>query len=113
MGIADACQAYLTGSYRQFLEEQSQAVPAWAWINRLVHGDRSSIEVLAAGPDDGTPSALVASIARMLLQVADRRGGSLVAVQQRLIPLEGRLASAPSGDVPADEDALVAVLASW
>lgn len=117
-GVADACQAYLSGSYRQLLEESGQAVPAWAWINRLAHGDRSSIEALAVAPDDGTPAALVASVARMLLVVSGRRGRSLVSVQQqRLIPLEERLASASAGDVPADQDdlarALATVLASW
>ena len=116
-GVAAACEAYLSGAYRQFLEEQGRPVPAWAWLNRLAHGDRSSIEALAGAPDDGSPAALVASIARMLLLVADRRGGSLASVQrQRLIPLEGRMASAPSG-VPGDQDelarALAAALASW
>lgn len=117
-GIADACAAYLSGSYRQFLVEQGRPVPAWAWVNRLAHGDRRSIEALAAAPDDGTPAALVASIAGTLLRVVDQRGGSLASVQQqRLIPLEGRLAAAASGGVPADQDelarALASALASW
>ena len=54
------CEAFLCGSYAQYLEGKNLRVPDWAWLNVLAHGSQDDIASLATG--DSPPSSSVSSI---------------------------------------------------
>lgn len=92
--LGDECAAFLTGGYRDYLETRGRPVPAWAWVNRLAHGDHADIASAAARQsNDDTPEALIAAIAAAVLtRLQD--GVPLEALQRNsLVPLEMTLAA--------------------
>lgn len=41
--LALECEAYLTGTLAEYLEERGTSVPVWTWTNLLAHGTESQI----------------------------------------------------------------------
>lgn len=62
----------------------------WAWINTLAHGDRSTLNALAAAaPHRGRRAQAASFVASEVLAVADRAGADLGWVQREyLVPIE-------------------------
>lgn len=88
--IVEQCSAFLTGTYRELLERRRQAVPAWAWINAVAHGDEETVRRRAAeqmSSDDC--DSYVARLARLTLVKMRNEGVTLKEVQNAiLVPLE-------------------------
>ena len=93
--IVEECAAFLTGRYRELLEQTGQPVPVWAWLNALAHGEEELVARLAAGPaGSDTPDAYVARFARHTCHKLRSEGRTLKEIQATvLIPLELALAS--------------------
>lgn len=72
-GLADECDAFLTGRYAEYRRDVGQPIPAWAWINELAHRDPEDIVVLAIG--DREPGRVLAP----WTPVVDDLAGSLAA----------------------------------
>lgn len=110
--LGEECAAFLAGGSRDYLEARGRPIPAWAWVNRLTHGDQAAIEYAAAmHHSDDTPDALIAEIAAAAL--ARLAGGATLEALQRitLVPLELALA-ASAGPAPASSSELARALAS-
>jgi hypothetical protein len=41
--LIEECEAFLSGRFREHLVHQNRAVPNWAWLNVLAHGDSDQI----------------------------------------------------------------------
>jgi hypothetical protein len=97
-------EAYVSGTFQDYLHESGRPVPAWAWINGLAHGDPSEIRRIAGCPDpSGGPQAVVAHIAGQVLTRVERGPETLEALQHRLlIPLESALADSRPTVIPVD-----------
>lgn len=110
--LAEQCELFLSGAYREYLEARGRPIPAWAWINRLAHGDRADFERAAAMHNgDATAEALIAEIAAVALTRL-QRGVDLETLQQNsLIPLELALA-ARAGVAPANSEELGRMITS-
>jgi hypothetical protein len=93
--IVEQCSAFLNGTYRELLEAPRQAVPAWALINAIAHGDCEKVgrrAAVQARQDDS--DAYVPRLARHALVKMRTEGGSLKDVQNSiLVPLELALVS--------------------
>jgi hypothetical protein len=97
--IENEFDAFLAGTYADWLSTKKQSVPAWAWLNRIAHATISELEIMStwsAPPSDASDVVLwqraIALLATDVLAItADDR--QLASVQRRvLIPLELRLA---------------------
>jgi hypothetical protein len=89
------CEEFLFGRYAQYLRGQNRAVPTWAWLNLLAHGNEQDITTLAvSGSPRPSSSDIVwqealAFLAQELMSEATRRGLPLVSLQRStLVPLE-------------------------
>lgn len=95
--LAAEAEAFLSGRARDVLREQMQAVPAWAAVNVLAHGDLDTLRRLVAGVASGEPYPDIwveplAVLATQILVLADEEPVSFRELQsQVLIPLEARL----------------------
>ena len=95
--LVSECEAFLLGTYAEFLEARSQSVPAWAWTNVLAHGRREDVERIAGGVRAGWSSTRRWRVARACVagELLDTvgRGASLGDIQREvLVPLELELA---------------------
>ena len=63
--IADECQAFLDGTYARYLVERGKAVPVWAWLNLVAHGDEVQLGPLALGEDDWVPAVWRPALSRL------------------------------------------------
>ena len=98
-GVGDECDAFLEGSYVQYLRDHDMPIPVTAWLNRVAHAHPTALATLAAS--DGcragdrvvTWQAFQREVARLVLATAPTPTVDAVrAVQEeRLVPLELRL----------------------
>jgi hypothetical protein len=106
------CEAFFSGRSAQYLDNQNRPIPAWAWLNLLVHGSEGDIAVLAAGetepirPTSATSvwRQALAFLAQELLNQATRQGRPLAELQRStLVPIDLELAGprAPTSMKPA------------
>ena len=98
--LALECEAYLTGTLAEFLEERGTSVPVWTWTNLLAHGTESQIAESLHRPSLPRRTGRSWRIARSYLayQVLDVtcEGFTLEELQSTvLLPLELDLAAHP------------------
>jgi hypothetical protein len=95
--LADECEAFLSGHYAQYLNDDGRPVPEWAWLNVLAHGSEDDIRAFATGGPrlrDATWHHALAFLAQEVLNEAARRGGTVSDLQRStLVPLELELAA--------------------
>jgi hypothetical protein len=105
------CEAFFSGQYAQYLDNENRPIPVWAWLNVLAHGSEDDITALAAGepprrtfPETAVWHQALAFLAQELMSQAARRGRPVADLQcSTLVPLELELAGrrAPSSVEPA------------
>jgi hypothetical protein len=88
--FARECEAFLDGRYLEWAREEGIPVPAWAWFNRVAHGDRSAIAEHACASDismrpQSLPETAV-SVEFALLRKPDAVFGAVQ--RELLVPLE-------------------------
>lgn len=96
--LVEECEAFLTGTYAEYLAMGGAPVPLWARLNPLCHRDAAGLARLAAGARWGrsTWPAATAYLARQVLRTAARHGVTVAEVQSAaLVPLELALADRP------------------
>ncbi len=94
------CDAFLSGTLAEYLDEQGKVVPVWAWTNLLAHGCPEQVTDCVSSPTHPRDSDNDWSVARSLLafEIFDlmEAGYPLEELQQDvLIPLELDLAERP------------------
>jgi hypothetical protein len=88
-----ALEAYRSGRYAEFLLDEGSAVPGWAWVNALAHGNVLDIaSVAVAGP---SPRGLAqeyrpwfrarSAMAQAVVRLTVRQGYRLRDVQQSVL----------------------------
>ena len=97
--VAAECEAFLSGSYVEYLERRGQRIPEWAWLNAVAHAGSKTLRALAAlGPRRPrrrvplTWRDAVSFLARELLSLAGGPSGDVARFQRALVPLELDLA---------------------
>jgi hypothetical protein len=45
--LVQECELFLAGDYAEYLASQYRAIPNWAWLSLLVHGNREQLSALA------------------------------------------------------------------
>lgn len=100
--LVEQCAAFLNGTYRELLIRRGAAVPAWAWVNALAHGDEEEVRGRAAGPTaHDSCESYVARLARHTLVKMRIEGVSLKEVQNSvLVPLELALVTRVGATTP-------------
>ena len=100
-GLGNEAEAFLRGTYAEYLEALGRRVPSWAWLNCLAHGTEADLSALAGGghPEDGATTGstdwhrMVSFLASDLLTMARATDQTVSALQRDvLIPLELDLA---------------------
>jgi hypothetical protein len=86
--VVAECEAFLDGSYSDYLVVHGRAVPAWAWLNKIAHGDDEHLGRVAAGDDPLVPADW-----RVTLSLLARRATEEVQ-RNVLVPLELELIEA-------------------
>jgi len=92
--FADECEAFLAGRWAGVRQDSTRALPVWAWLNPIAHGDLEQVRTIAAviNPVSG-PERLQAVVAQAVLSAVP--AGELGTVQREvLVPLELRLMGA-------------------
>lgn len=98
------CEAFLAGTYAEYVESLGGRVPGWAWANLLAHGSVDDLRATAAllhfaravHPGGGWRAAR-AYLAAEVVGLVDGGACSLRDVQEQvLVPVELVLASDPS-----------------
>lgn len=93
--LSDECEAYLAGQYAQYAAERGWAIPTWAWINALAHGDEARLRSVEGeglpGIDDPGWQSGIRRLARATLAEARRRWGLPYVQAAVLRPLESVL----------------------
>lgn len=103
--LAEETEAFLSGHYVSERLQRKGAVPGWAWLNTLAHGQFNEIcpiNDLTVGPSDEDENwtnmqwkSAQRIIACELLELVDGDSEVLLKLQQRvLVPLELRLIDA-------------------
>lgn len=56
--LVQECELFLAGDYAEYLASQNRAIPNWAWLSVLVHGNREQLSALVmertGGQEGGT-----------------------------------------------------------
>lgn len=95
--LVTSCEAFLAGSYGDFLERQGRSRPGWTWLNTLAHGSEERIVLLARfGCDAETPRYVqtpwdhaISLLALEMMQAVGDDPARLACLQQDvLVPLE-------------------------
>ena len=107
--VADA-EAFLSGNYARILQNHGDAVPGWAYLNMIAHGDLRSLHQTRRAPGRANSSMAVAdlseetwrnaqrTLATELLELVNDDPQMLARVQQRfLVPLELQLMNTETG----------------
>lgn len=99
--IGAECEAFLHGSYAEYLASHGQDIPSWAWLNPLAHGTKGQITALADGTSAWHESVAggtawyqaMAFLAIETLELAESTGRPLEELQNSILaPLELDLA---------------------
>jgi hypothetical protein len=99
--VGNEAEAFLRGTYAEYLEALGRRVPIWAWLNCLAHGTEADLSALAGGGHrwDETATAstgwhrMVSFLAAELLTTARTTDQTISALQREvLVPLELDLA---------------------
>ncbi|MGH8921055.1 MAG: hypothetical protein ACRDZY_17625 [Acidimicrobiales bacterium] len=97
--LVEECEAFLTGTYADYLETGGAAVPLWARLNPLCHRSEAAVTELAAGrrlARRSTWPSATAHLAHLVLRAAARQHMALTEIQSAvLVPLELALADRP------------------
>lgn len=88
-----ALTSFEAGHYGEFLIEQGERVPGWAWLNAVARGSLLLVSSLAMATSvtAGDPHLLPAwrrarkAIAKAVLEHAERTGASLAEVQHEVL----------------------------
>ena len=99
--FVDETESFLSGTFAQEMRARGDAVPGWARLNVLAHGDLATIEGLrqssgATAPayvdEDDAWSSAVRVLATELAALVEGDAGLLMRIQRSvLVPLELRL----------------------
>lgn len=113
--LVEECGAFLQGTYAEQAARESAAVPAWALLNTVAHGDLKRIRAQAKNGGGSLRWALPLGWSKASREIA-REVSDLVGDDEQvlesfqvsvLVPLELRLMKAPG----AQDD--VAAVAAW
>ena len=90
-GVGEECEAWLAGTWAEFLADHGDPVPAWAWVNKLAHAPervvRSMTRLPAVNSDEW--SRLRGCVAESLLKEAVEKGATVTELQRSvLVPIE-------------------------
>lgn len=99
-GIGDECEGFFAGRLAAYLVDAGRPVPAFAWLNQVVHAGEVDLAVIAAGsPETIQPPSwrrTTAHLAESLLVRALDSGRPVASLQQELLlPLELELVADP------------------
>ena len=91
--IGVECEAFLQGSYVEYLVSLDRAIPSWAWLNTLAHGTAPEIAALARGTSASNERVgrgtewypVVAFLANEALLVARTSGYSITEIQEAVL----------------------------
>jgi hypothetical protein len=117
-GLGDECEAFLRGEWTEFLRASGQAVPRWAWLNRVAHGPEKALRLMHRGPvwlgqHDDAWTEFRSSVVELLLKQAEDTGRSVEELQASvLVPIELALFARHDSRLPADAVLLVSILAA-
>lgn len=113
--VADECEAFLTGTYWEYITARKRPCPVWAYINRVAHTAPDDVISLADTPERiAEPVLDWLDVERAVAdQLVAMTGGDLDAIrrlQRRvLLPLELAIASEPEADAKLGARHLVAL----
>lgn len=112
-GIAEDCEAYLSGTYLDRILRRRATVPTWAWLNPLAHRDLPALAELAATmPGDGPVWSMANAVAWLAREIVGQVGDDAAALHRLqhdvLIGLESDLAA--HGDAAPTPQAFVQIV---
>jgi len=117
-GLGDECEAYLRGEWAEYLAARGEAVPRWAWLNRVAHAPEPALRLPRRSPawsaqhDDGWTEFRF-SVTELLLKQAKATGRPVDELQATvLVPIELALFARDESRLPADAVLVVRILAA-
>ena len=104
------CEAFFSGQYAQYLDNENRPIPVWAWLNVLAHGSEDDITALAAGepprrtfPETAVWHQALAFLAQELMSQAARRGRPVADLQCSTLVACSSMAWKTGSSSPGDE----------
>jgi hypothetical protein len=92
--LGEECEAWLAGTWAEFLADHGEAVPPWAWVNKLAHAPERVVRSMTRPPavNHDEWSRLRGCVAEYLLKEAVAKGASVAELQRSvLLPIESAL----------------------
>ena len=117
-GLGDECEAYLRGEWAEYLRAHGQAVPRWAWLNRVAHAPEQALRLTHCGPawcgqHEDVWTEFRSYVADLLLKQAEDTGRTVEELQTSvLVPIELALFARDESRLPADAILLVRIMAA-
>lgn len=117
-GLGDECEAYLRGEWAEYLRAHGQAVPRWAWLNRVAHAPEEALRLahrrpVWCGQHEDVWTEFRSSVADLLFKQAEDSGRTVDELQASvLVPIELALFARHESRLPADAVLLVCILAA-
>jgi hypothetical protein len=90
-GLGAECEAWLAGSWAEYLAAQGEPVPRWAWLNQVAHASEKAIRSMTRLPAVCNDEwlRLRGCIAESLIKEAAAKGVSVAELQRSvLLPIE-------------------------
>ena len=117
-GLGEECDALLRGEWAEYRQARGEALPRWAWLNRVAHAPEPALRVIARRPDRYERhvddwAGMRACVAESLLKQAAEKGVTAAELQQVvLVPIELALFSRDESRLPADPEILIRILSA-
>ena len=93
-GLGDECEAWLAGTWAEYLADHDEPVPPWAWVNKLAHAPEKLVRSMTRMPatNDDEWFLLRGCVAEALIKEASSKGVSVADLQRSvLLPIESAL----------------------
>ena len=90
-GLGEECEAWLAGTWAEYLAGRGEPVPRWAWLNQVAHASEKAVRSMTRLPDVNNDEwlRLRGCVAESLIKEAAGKGVSVAELQRSvLLPIE-------------------------
>lgn len=90
-GLGDECEAWLAGTWAEYLSGRGEPVPRWAWLNQVAHASEKAVRAMTRLPAFNNDEwlRLRGCVAESLIKEAAGKGVTVAELQHSvLLPIE-------------------------
>ena len=93
-GLGDECEAWLAGTWAEYLAGRGEPAPRWAWLNQVAHASEKAVRAMTRLPAVSNDEwfRLRGCVAESLIKEAAEKRVSVAELQRSvLLPIEDAL----------------------